>query len=220
MIDYDKTCNEIIQAYCDLLIVQYFNKPKARETIKVLMQALWADCILWKVRDLCLNVDKSVGVQLDQIGQWVGLDRYIKRGRYEGKLWYAYIDWDDESEPNSLQGGLQDWSDKEELTDGPFLDYAELISTRRKLNDETFRILIKLKIIKNEIRHSPKFIDDALYELFGLDVFVEWGECLQMTYNYKPNKTSIMELALEKNVLPCPTGTYLKMKELDYGEVA
>ena len=212
---YENQKKELINAYTHLLIVQYHDKPKAIETIKLLVETSLADMLIWQVRDLCLNIDKSVGVQLDQIGKWVGVDRFISKGRFEGKMWYAYIDWNDESEPNELQGGLQDWDDEDFDTDGPFLGYEHLISDRRQLNDDTFRVLIKLKIIKNEIMHSPKYIDDAIHELFEDDsVYVEWGTCMEMTYKYQSTKAGIIEVALEKHCLPCPSGVNLKLEEI------
>lgn len=212
---YDEQKQQLIDAYTNLLIVQYHDKPKAIATIKLLVETSLADMLPWKVRDLCLNVDRSFGVQLDQIGKWVGINRFISRSRYEGEMWYAYIDWDDENEPNELQGGLQDWDNEDLTTDGPFLAYEDIVSSQRRLNDDTFRILIKLKIIKNEIMHSPKYIDDAIHELFEDDsVYVEWGTCMEMTYKYQSNKASIIELALEKGCLPCPSGVNLQLEEV------
>ena len=213
--NYDDAKRQILDAYAHLLIVQYHDKPKAIDTIKLLAETSLADMLLWKIRNLCLNIDESVGVQLDQIGKWVGVDRFISSSRYEGCMWYAYIDWSDEYEPNELQGGLQDWDDIDTTTDGPFLAYEDIVSSKRRLLDDVYRILIKLKIVKNEIMHSPKYIDDAIYELFGAnDVYIEWGSCLEMTYKYKSNKTGIIELALEKGCLPCPSGVNLKLEEI------
>lgn len=217
---YDDFKKQVVQAYSNLLIVQYHDKPKAAATIKMHAEMLLGDMIIWKLRDLCLNVDKSVGKQLDQIGQWVGVDRFINSSRYEGKMWLAYIDWLEEEEPNNLQGGLQDWNDIQPSTDGPILAYEDIISSKRRLTDDIFRILIKLKIIKNEIVHSPKYIDDAIFDLFNQDVYIQWGRCLEMTYFYKSNKASIMDIALDKGVLPHPSGVNLKIKEIEYGEIA
>lgn len=217
---YDELKKQVVQAYTNLLIVQYYGKPNAAATVKMHAEMLLADMTLWKLRDLCLNVDQSVGKQLDQIGEWVGVDRYVNSSRYEGKMWLAYIDWDEDSEPNNLQGGLQDWDNPQSSTDGPILAYEDIISSKRRLTDDIFRVLIKLKIIKNEIRHSPKYIDDAIWDLFSSDVYIEWGECLEMTYYYKSNKASIMDIALDKKVLPHPSGVNLKIKEIEYGEVA
>ncbi len=211
--NYDDICNQVKEAYRQLLIVQYYDKPKAIETIKLHIDMLLMNALPWKIRDLCLNVDESVGVQLDVIGKWVGIDRYISSSKYEGKLWYSYIDWQDETEPNSLQGGLRDW-DNEENTDGPFLSYEDIITSQRKLDDDTFRTLIKLKIVKNNTNHTAKNIDDNLFNLFGNKVYIDWSTPLQMVYNYKPSLASIIEIAKDKNCLPCPTGIYCKLQEI------
>ena len=137
MTDYQSICEQVKEAYRQTLIVQYYDKLKAIETIKLHIDMLLASALPWQIRDLCLNVDKSVGKQLDVIGQWVGIDRYITSSKYEGEQWYAYIDWADEGEPNSLQGGLKDWS-TDSLTDGPFLSYEDIITSQRRLDDDTF----------------------------------------------------------------------------------
>ena len=212
MTDYQQICEQVKEAYRQTLIVQYYDKPKAIETIKLHIDMLLASCLPWQIRDLCLNVDESVGKQLDDIGQWVGVDRYVSSSKYEGKLWYAYIDWADDSEPNSLQGGLKDWS-TDSLTDGPFLNYENIVTSQKKLDDDTFRILIKLKIIKNSINHNPKPIDDALFDLFGSKLYVEWSP-MKMIYKYVSSIAGIIEIARDKNLLPCPTGVNCQLQEV------
>ncbi len=210
--NYDDAKKQVIKAYQDLLIVQYYNKNKARAHIAADSELLWANLILLQIRDLCLNVDQSVGLQLDQVGKWVGVDRWISYSRYEGEKWYSYINWS--NSPNDLQGGLQDWSNKSSSIDAPFLSYEDIVSSKRRLSDNIFRELIKIKIIKNSINHSPKYIDDALWQLYGKLIYIEWGQCLEMTYCYDSTKAGIIDLALEKKILPCPTGVNLKTREL------
>ena len=215
--DYRLQQENLLQYYSNLLIVQYHNCPKAIATVKLHIGTLLSNMIPWKLRDLCLNVDKSVGKQLDIIGEWVGVNRYISIDRYQYESWYAYIDWDNESEPNSEQGGLRDWSNVQLKIDGKFLGYEHLVTTQKGLNDDIFRYLIKLKIIKNNIDCNPKTIDKAIQQLFGDEVYTVWGECMLLVYKYKPSKASIIELARDKGVLPCPSGVEMRLEELING---
>lgn len=213
MATYDEMKQELITAYQNLLEVQYYNKPKARATIKLHCEQLLANMLLYKMREEWLNVDISVGVQLDQIGKWVGVDRYFRGQKYDNKKWYAYYDWNNENEPNNLQGGLYDWNSSE-MPDAPFLTYDWILSTKNKLNDEDFRFLIKLKIVKNNTVMTCKNIDDEIYRLFEGVIYTVWGDCMELTYFYPENKSVIMELAKEKNVLPKPSGVKLNLQEL------
>lgn len=178
MADFEELKNELIKSYQDLLELQYHEKPKAREHIKTICESLIADMVLWKIQEQCMDVDVSVGVQLDIIGKWVGIDRYFKGNKYDNNKWYAYYDWDEKDQPNSLQGGMWDWDTSEKPNNAPFLNYDWILVIKNKLNDDDFRTLIKLKIIKNNTNATCKNIDDEIYKLFKGVIYTIWGEKL------------------------------------------
>lgn len=178
MADFEELKNELIKSYQDLLELQYHEKPKAREHIKTICESLIADMVLWKIQEQCMDVDVSVGVQLDIIGKWVDIDRYFKGNKYENNKWYAYYDWDEKDQPNSLQGGMWDWDISEKPNNAPFLNYDWILVIKNKLNDDDFRTLIKLKIIKNNTNATCKNIDDEIYKLFKGVIYTVWGEKL------------------------------------------
>lgn len=210
-IDYEATIEELKQYYANLLIIQY-QKPKAIATIKAHIELLLSNLLILKIREECMNVNVSVGVQLDIIGKWVGIDRFFKGQKFDNKEWLAYYDWNEDDEPNSLQGGYYDWNTTTAPT-APYLTYDYIISTNNKLNDDDFRLLIKLKIVKNNVEMTAKNIDDNIHKIFGNLVYTVWGESMELTYHYSPTKYAIINLAQEKNVLPCPTGVNLKLQE-------
>lgn len=211
-ISYDDMQKQIVLAYQNLLEAQYFDQPKARATIGSLAKLATCNMLPWKIRDLCLNVDKSVGKQLDDVGKWVGIDRNYKGQLYEGKKYLAYYDWNNPLQPNLEQGGYYDWNTVTNPT-APYLNNDLIISTNNKLGDKDFRFLIKLKIIKNHINATCKNIDDALFDLFGYDIFVVWGDNMDMTYYYPSKYNTVMQLAKEKNVLLVPTGNKVTLQE-------
>ena len=178
MADFEELKNELIKSYQDLLELQYHEKPKAREHIKTICESLIADMVLWKIQEQCMDVDVSVGVQLDIIGKWVDIDRYFKGNKYKNNKWYAYYDWDEKDQPNSLQGGMWDWDTSEKPNNAPFLNYDWILVIKNKLNDDDFRTLIKLKIIKNNTNATCKNIDDEIYKLFKGVIYTIWGEKL------------------------------------------
>lgn len=176
MATYDEMLEELKSAYSNLLIVQYHDKPNAIATIKANIELLLSNMLLWKIRD-CWDVDDTelcIGAQLDIIGKWVGVDRYFVGQSFGDTLHLAFVDWDNISEPTVNQGGLRDWNNTR-VTDGDLLTYDNVISVTNRLNDDDFRLLIKLKIIKNNTIMSCKNIDDSIFKLFANDVFTTWN---------------------------------------------
>lgn len=74
------------------------------------------------------------------------------------------------------------------------------------LNDEDYRILIKLKAISNTSDLSHKSLEEALYNFFGNSVRMDSDGNMEMTYFVPKNKTPIIQAAIQKEVLPRPMG--------------
>ena len=174
--DYEKLKKQLIEYYQDLLIVQYHDKPKAKAMIKAEMEETLANLLDIQVRD-AFDVDTAIGVQLDIIGKWVGVDRIFKGQMFDNKSWFSLTRYNEPTTP--LQGGFSRFDNFDTL-EGGFLTYDFIVSTRNKINDTDFRMLIKLKIIRNNIKHSPKDIDEAMYKLFADTLYTVWNE---MVYN-------------------------------------
>ena len=67
----------------NLLIIQYNNKPKAKATIEALSKLFPADLILSVIK--AFDIDTSVGVMLDILGKYVGVDRWYSDTNGEQK---------------------------------------------------------------------------------------------------------------------------------------
>ena len=74
------------------------------------------------------------------------------------------------------------------------------------LNDEDYKILIKLKAISNTSDLSHKSLEEALYNFFGNSVRMDSAGNMEMTYFVPKNKTPIIQAAIQKEVLPRPMG--------------
>lgn len=200
----------------DLLIVQYSQAKKNRALIDLLVELLFANNLSSQIRDLCLNVEESIGAQLDVVGKWVGVDRFYNAIDLWDHPYTALVNYSNISDDTyeTYQGGFSNYTN---FTDnnGGFLTYKAWQETRTKANalgDEYFRQLIKLKIIKNSINFTCKNIDDVIWKWSNGQVYTTWGT-MEVTYHYPSNFKNLIQLAIYKNVLPAPTGCTILTEE-------
>lgn len=73
---YEQDVEAVKEYYASLLILQYRNKFKARETVKLGAELFLGDGLVFQLQDL-LDIDKAVGQWLDLIGKIVGAPRNI-----------------------------------------------------------------------------------------------------------------------------------------------
>ena len=211
--DYESALEEIQKYYSNLIIMQY-QKPKARALIKNLVKHLYADMILFKIRDgfNIVNQPYAIGAQLDCIGEWVGVNRIYDAGQplYP---WFSLIDAE-QTDTDPFQGGFQDWNDPI-AEDGGFLGFDDLVMGANKtaLADDLYLALIKLKIIKNSSSHTMGDIDKKLYEYFGMGIYVTWSG-MSMTFNYTNQYAATIEVGKIKNALPIPQGYVVNFNPL------
>ena len=79
----------------------------------------------------------------------------------------------------------------------------------KNLNDDDYRLLLKLKIICNTDNASYKSICDSLYDFFGTDIRMDSTGNMDMVYFIPPNAVDVIKAALQKGVLPKPMGVNL-----------
>ena len=215
--DYNIELQNIKSWIKDLLIVQYRQSPKNRAVIDLLVELIFANNLILKIRDLCLSVDKSEGAQLDVVGKWVGIDRYYNaidlwEHPYTSLVYYNTIQT---SDYDQYQGGFSTYENFESH-EGGFLTYEAWQDVRTKTNqigDEYFRHLIKLKIIYNSINHTCKNIDDAIWKWSDGNVYTTWN-AMEVTYHYDSSYKNVMTLASYKDILPHPTGCIIILEEI------
>ena len=214
--DYTKVLQELQEYFANLIILQYRYAPENRALIKNLVNLIFANNLALQIRDLTVDVEKSIGAQLDVVGKWVGLDRF-----YNGiddwdhpYLSYPYFTTIANNSYDRYQGGFSTYSNFAD-NNGGFLMYKDWKEVRSRINimsDDMFRLLIKLKIIKNSINHTCKNIDNAIWEWSQGNVYTTWGT-MAVTYHYKPSYKTAIVLATYKNIIPRPTGCTMKFEE-------
>lgn len=195
---------EIVKNYQDLLIVQYLDKPKARATIELFTKKLLADGIFWEVMD-AFDLKKATGIQLDMIGKYVGVDRYFK-GVIMPEDAFVFNDYSLQ-DPEGL--GFGDYDGTAE--GGDFILYSQFASKSQQLSDEDYRLLIKMKIARNNTNHSLYEIATDLYKFFGQQI--RFTDNFNMSINYFIGDTieEITEIAKDKDCLPRPVGVALNL---------
>ena len=167
-----------------------------------------------KIKDLTVNMEESIGVQLDIVGKWLGVDR-IYSGLLLDKKYFALPDYEliAGGVYYPTQGGMSDYTNFED--EGGFLDYKTLINERgtiNKIGDNYFRKIIKLKAMYNSIDFTCKNIDDIIWAWSEGQVYTTWDK-MEIIYNYSADYYNIMQLARYKKVLPVPTGCTLTLEE-------
>lgn len=203
---------ELKDYYSNTLIVQYYDKPKAKQTIEMLVYLVFSEMLLFQVQN-AFNWKTAVGKQLDVIGQWVGVSRTFNINLLtEPKLAYPQYDRLDPDTTSALQGGYSDYESFDTLQGGQ-LRYSDIQTTTNNLNDDNYRIIIGLKIIFNSINHTAKAIDDAIWEYFNHEVYTVWTDNT-LTYYYPSNLAQVMLFADYKGVLPAPTGVTVQLTEI------
>lgn len=216
--DYNIALDDIKNWIKNLVIIQYRQSPKNRAFLDAITEIIFAKCLPLQIRDLCLNVEQSIGHQLDVVGAWVGLDRFydginLWEHKYTALVNYTNIQTETYQ---TYQGGFSTFENFEN-NDGGFLMYKTYRNTRVKKNqmgDDIFRTLIKLKIIKNSIDFTNKNIDDAIYEWSNGEVYTTW-DTMKVTYHYPSTWSSIFTLAIYKGILLAPTGCIIETVEIN-----
>lgn len=207
--DYLTILEHLEKYYANLLIVQYNGKPKATATIKLLVKLIFTNMILMQIRD-GFDWTTAQGMQLDIIGKWVGVSRDYIASDFWGKEYFSYPDYDRlvPDTTDLLQHGYSDYETYS--NNGEVLTYDDLRFNGSTLDDEDYRVVIGLKIIKNSINHIAGEIDRTIWEYFNHKVYTTWRPH-EITYHYPQELTTIMNVCYTKNVLPAPTGVRISL---------
>ncbi|MGG4690029.1 DUF2612 domain-containing protein [Providencia stuartii] len=138
----------------DFLIWQYRGKPKARQTVGLLLsetKQLFESVITLSA---ILNIDTSTGYGLDLIGKHVGISRVMKS--LVPKDYFGFL---------GIEGALG-------FNAGVFYRYGDSLKGSSVLGDDDYRFFIKAKIIKNYQKPDIANITYSLRHLLGEQAFI------------------------------------------------
>ena len=227
--NYAEITKQLQEYYSNLLIIQYNGKPKAKATIELLAQLVWSNMTLLQIRD-GFDWRTAVGLQLDIIGQWVGVSRAYNENNTWSNTYLSYPSYGTDSiaEADPQRGGYSDYSTFDDTVPAGVLTYNDLQANKQELNDDDYRIVIGLKIIKNNIIQNQGNIDDAIalyfaerdadgnviYDSDGYIanplVYTTW-QPHEITYHYPQSLSTIINICLYKGVLLAPTGVSIQL---------
>lgn len=171
--------DEVKEYYANLLILQYRNKPKARETIKLGVDIYTGDGLLLQLAD-CLNIDIAVGAQLDIIGKILGCPRNVPGINNQTKYFSFHVD------ENSLG-----FSTIGNPSNGVTKNRNNSILATYTLNDNEYRQLLKFKAFLNVWRGDMGSMDRALYSVFGDTINLKNNQDMSITYEISEMNTTI-----------------------------
>ena len=191
----------LIDYYTNLLIIQYHDKPKAIATAELLVGELMIYDTLVDIRE-AYNIDTAVGVQLDIIGKYTGVNRVIT-GTTFTRSYFGF----------SVYGETSSYAFKpfmkygDTVPDVQFRSYKESTESLYSLTDEEMRVMIKLAIVRNNSNGSVKDIDAIIDALFGTDVYFDDAQNMTVvTYLVGSDKGRIFNIAKASGLLPNPAG--------------
>lgn len=212
--DYTATLNSLLDYYSNLLIIEYNGKPRASATIKMIANLILANLLILQIRD-GFDWKTAVGVQLDIIGKWLGVTRDYKGSLFWGDTYLSYPRANQlvpTDTTDTLQHGYSDYETFDTDTGG-VLTYENLGFVEQSLNDEDYRTVIGLKIIKNSINQTAKNIDDVIWSYFNEQVYTTWADH-EITYHYPASMETIINVCNYKNVLLAPTGVSIRLSQI------
>lgn len=210
---------ELIKYFCNLLIIQYRNKPKAKATIEALVKTLFEDIegnvFLLKYQN-AFDLNTAEEAQLKILAKYFGVKDSLSVAQ-TNYLKLSDIEGQDETP------GLSDVFDT--YAGYPLLQYSGYTYVIQSIIGTAgvalFRnILGFLSEMKNNVL-SVGNLDSLLYKYFQNSLFVEENN-KSITYVYTDelldvfnNKTALLETTI-KNTMPKPMGCSLSIEPAPY----
>jgi hypothetical protein len=141
------------------------DKPRFVNTVAVLVQPLIdAQDMLAKLT-ADFDLDTAVGVQLDQVGQWIGRTRYVETP--VAGVFFSFNDSYDGTPGDSPRTGFNQ---------GIWLGQYDPVDQITALDDDTYRSVLKLQAIANQWDGTVPGIADDLDRVFPGTVIQDLGD--------------------------------------------
>lgn len=188
--------DQMIAYYRARLISQYATKSKAQQSTAILVKQALVDGLAQAVQD-GFNIDTAVGPQLDILGKYIGLPRNI--GDPAPADYFGFVDFDLTGNDN----GFGDYVSNQNPT-VLFYDAAYYGQRNTNLSDDSYRFMMKLKIVLNSSDSTLYGIQKLLAALLpGLVTVVDNQD---MTLSYTINVQAPVSTATLLAYLPKPMG--------------
>jgi len=184
--------SEFTDIYKELVILQYYQKPKAQGEIKTYSDEF--ENVYSFLNDFFteFDLDQATGDRLDKIGKIVGISRIV-----EGGVLKKYFGYD--GGPNILP-----------YDQGRYFSEGDELFTDSELDDGQYRIFIKAKVAKNNasailVGDERDGLQDAIQLLFDGEAYVTDNQ--NMTLNLYVSSAvpdDDLILIIQADLLPKP----------------
>jgi hypothetical protein len=194
-----------IEYYKDLLLYQYINQPKARQTIGLLVSQALVELLPVEINK-AFDLETAVGPQLDIIGEYIGLDRVV-----DAIIVRDYFTLDDYTSPLTTGAfGFTDYNVPTQNATASMYLYVFFDTPTNSLEDTEYRLLLKLKSYLNSSLLSIYEINTALSDLFGANsVFCADQTDMSLSYFVSEELSRIVQIAYNEALLPKPMGVLI-----------
>lgn len=210
------TVDELVDYYTGLLIIQYANKPKAQATIALIVRTLLANAVFLDVLN-GYDVDTAIGVQLDVIGKYVGITRHYDVLNLINFFSFTdYIEADPTPQP---RWGFSSYANYSQFSYNGTLTYNQIATIVSSLDDDDFRTLILLGIMRNNSDFGHGEIDAGIEAILGNTIRMESDNHMRMAYFFNTAITPLMLAIIAQNVLPKPMGVQLSYVQQNDGQM-
>lgn len=184
--------------FANLLAFEYRNAPKAYAQMRLWAKQALADLFAFQVQD-AFDVDTAIGAQLDVIGKYVGVNRNI--GTPVTKPYFGFYD---NTATVKNPNGFTDSTNPAINAVGIFFQSYFIGSENTALNDEAYRLVIKLQIILNQNDGTLASIQTYLHNF--LPGVVSLTDNADMTLTYTLSSVTPVDPSVLQKFLPKPAG--------------
>jgi hypothetical protein len=190
--------------YIGLLIIQYVNLPRARETVGVFAREMVADSVALAVRS-GFDLETAIGRQLDILAEYRGAKRSVY-GVDLGRLYFSFPYATD----SSPSGGGFVLAGSE--PDSYWLLASGSAATSYSMSDDELRRFVKYLAELHSIEFSVKNIDDLLWAFFGDNVEMTDNENMTLSYVHDAGDTdTLFTIIFGTAKLPKPAGVSISV---------
>jgi len=197
---------EFIQQYLDLLIFQYQGQPRAEAEINFMGSQGEAIFELLQGYRKGFDLDSAIGHQLDVVGRIVGFERIVPYT--VSKIRFGFAE-------NDYARGFASKFNEDRLS-APFLSRFEPTLTSYELDDESYRIFLRMKIAKNVgmaylTTNDGISLQDAAEIAFGLGAHAIDREDMTVHF-WIPYRIGEQRarIAVKERLFPLPQGVALR----------
>lgn len=191
---------DIIDRYTLFLIKQYYEKPKARQTVELFSYEFQQIADVSRSFINWLDIDTATGIWLDIIGNIVQLPR-----RVPNVLTRSFFGFSD----NPDSGAFGDLAIAT-VPGAPFYDANSSQYGEFEMDDETYRLMLKAKIAKNNVAvfmdsDDRISIQDVIEQAFDGNAYAVDNKDMTLTLFVSPSvNKETLRLLIELDLLPTP----------------